>query len=373
MNYFAEAYQESVECVAAETAALMNAAASQPCVAESIARADQVRWGGIEDLRRLRAMQPHLPQLPDDTARTVYLRVREAERRWASPSLAGPAYGDGVAAYDDHIGIARGNDAVLLSADHATDPVRRATGRREAADHGTAGLAVVLAQDGLVDAMVPLGRQTGNANVTIDSPYKDRLRTELRDASAPRLGFVSLHGKVPGHVTGLLETTEIHAFLGLGRYKPTDTTLEAAERIRDAARQDLGLRIEVANTTPFLLFEPDPNWQPGMGIRDKAATIKYDPATGRPKLNQPEPKLAALGDGAISNTTTNVVNEFIQADPAYPRIPILQVEMSRSLRLTPHTQWNRDPKAMAAGVYLGYRLAGLVAEVCYGLQKPGKL
>lgn len=363
MNSLEPVHEVAAAQIAHEAAVCVEASGQDNLLASQLAAADQQRWGNVEDVRRLRSMQPYLPQLPESEAWEVFERVQDAERQWASPTLLAGGYGGGVATSVDEVRIQRGNSAMLMSADHATDPVRKITGRREDADHGTAGLAVLLAQEGLVDAVIPVGRQTGNANVTPDAPLKRVLAEELRTTAAPRLGFISLHGKVPGHVTHPLETTEIHALIGLGKYEPNEQTLTAVEAIRNAAREELGLRVEVANTTPFLVYKKDPAWQPGGPIRDKLPVLTLNDETGLPKTS----RLAALGDG----TTTNFVAEQLQAAEGYPDIPHFQVEMSRSLRLTPPDRFNRDPQAMAMGVYLGYLLNRRIVEICQdGMLNP---
>lgn len=88
----------------------------------------------------------HLPQGPDDEIRQIYQRIVEAEGFVIGTTLLNSDYGVGTALCNNEL-LVLGNGPVLMDAQHATDPVRIASGRREAADHGTGGLGIVLAEE----------------------------------------------------------------------------------------------------------------------------------------------------------------------------------------------------------------------------------
>jgi hypothetical protein len=301
------------------------------------------RWAGVADVTTVESVGSRLSVLPEPDIHELFERVEAAERRFAAPQLATADYGEGTARHDDELRILWAGTRMLVGADHATDPVRRATGRREAADHGTAGLAAVLAEDGLADAVIPVGRQTGNATVTPDHPYRSLVSMLAQD----RDGVVSLHGMRPGMVLDVLDPTEIHGLIGLGRYDPSEQTLAAAETLIRRAREDLGLRVVISNHQPHLLYQNDPGYQPGGPIKDKINRVKVD-ERGEYVRSQ----LAALGLNSTANTLRRAV----------PHVPSYQLELSRSLRRTPDDQFVRDRQKMATGVYLGYRLARLAVE-----------
>jgi hypothetical protein len=245
-----------------------------------------------------------------------------------APNLSAADYAEGTASYDDEILVERSGGNFAISADHATDPVRKATGIREGADHGTAGLALALAEEKLGDVVLPRGRQTSNANVAVIHPMKDKLATILPGKE----GFLSIHGMAPGKFAHQYDETEIHGVLGLGK-EPTEASRDLAEDMIKYAKSEHGLRLVVGNDTRFFAETP------------RSPRLDYDEA-GDPKYAA---RLAALGEGS----TTNFVNGLLQESS----FPALQIEISRALRLLPKDREYREPRAKVMGVYMGYLVA----------------
>ncbi|MEK7152520.1 MAG: hypothetical protein AAB834_01110, partial [Patescibacteria group bacterium] len=159
---------------------------------------------------------------------------------------------------------------------------------------------------------------------------------------------LSLHSKLPGQAPGLFDHSEVHAYVGLGRYEPRESSLVAAEDIIRAA-EDLGLRAMIGNTTYHPIYKIDPEWQKPGRIRDRINEVSLD-ENGLPKMGQ----LAALS----AESTTSWLMRATKDDPVHGDMPILQMEISNALCITAVDRYVRgDRKALAIGVYLGYMLA----------------
>lgn len=295
----------------------------------------------IAALRDASVFAPEMPQA--DAYETLEL-VRAHERTLILPAAAGERtllladYADGTANRDDQLRVVNPYETRLLaSADHATDPVRKATGVREGADHGTAGLAYLLADRRCVTSIIPVGRQTGNAAVTPEHPVK-RAMDELMPGCA---GFLSIHGMKPAKLESFRDKTEIHGIIGLGR-TPSERSRIAAERLVASAK-DLGLRVVIGNDVQYKTYDE--------------ATDAYElDATGEPKLG----RLAALG----VESTTNHAYRVMGATQI--EVPAFQVEMTRALRLLPSDMeggWHSDERSRAMGVHLGYMLMQTAADI----------
>jgi hypothetical protein len=281
-------------------------------------------------LQDLKDLSPYTAELPDQAADDVYERLRYHERRVA-PNLEIEEYGNGTASFDDELLVVPSEGSIVISADHATDPVRKATGVREGADHGTAGIALLMNEVGQGSVVLPLGRQTGNANVTIDHPAKDAIRAQIEDG---KRGFLSVHGMVPGRIEHQYDDREVHAMIGLGK-NPNEASIEAAHALSAHVKREYGLRAEVANWKQFYSNQPN---SPRLKRTDDGVIRKST--------------LAAFGEG----TTTNYVRGLDQGD----YLPAMQIELSRTLRLLPkgmeHNAARRDIRAIKMSVFLGYLL-----------------
>jgi len=316
--------------------ALERQAQTDPVLRAQIDHTNDVRWAAAEDMRKLRMLQPTLPELPESKALEVYDLVRETEARLVAPHMRAEDYGRGTAAHENELLIVAGG-RLLLSAEHATDPPRK---KGSGADHGTAALAALMADFG-ADAIIPIGLQTTNAVSDPEHPVKHAIRQML---TPDRVGFISLHGMSPNKVDHLLGG-EIHALVGLGTPPPRVATLEAVELGINRARDELGLKVKIGNYTDYLLYEDDPKWN-GVDFRDKSGRLQF--ADELPLTNRLE--------AGTPNTTVNFVIGETVADANLATMPSLQLELSRSIRLSPDNLYARDRSAAAMGVYMGYLL-----------------
>lgn len=297
-----------------------------------------------EDLRQL---APTVPEAREGEAEKIYDLVTASEMMFISPDLKDADYAEGTAAMNDEL-VSFGEGLVLMEAQHATSPVRKASGKREAPDHGTAGLGAALASEGWARIIIPRGRQTGNANVDPKHPIKEELRDELSSHDDFR-GFLSLHGCRPGKVTSLLDRSEIHAVVGLG-FEPREASFAAAEELVAQAAAMYGLRVAVGNITPHLNFERNP--EANGAFWDLSNRVVTDEG-GRPKAT----RLAGL-------MPTSTVSFMTEETADRPGMPLMQLEISRSLRLMPLDAWRRpDRQAEKMGVYLGFCLSRLAAQI----------
>jgi hypothetical protein len=304
---------------------------------------DHARQRVAEDIRLLQALAPHLPQLPDADVHDVYERVVEAEATAVGPKRQLNDYSGGTATHDDELRIVDQGTGNLLEAQHATDPVRKDSGKREAADHGTGGLGLVLAEDAGGRIIVPLGRQTGNANTDAKHPIKDELLAAAATGAYDQ--FFSVHGMRPGKVLDLRDVSEIHAVIGLG-LNPTEADFERAERLLGRAYAEYGLRLVIGNRIPHLNFQKADDWD-GTSFRDW---------THEPQ-RRPDGAIGATRVAALMPTSTVT---FMREQTG---LSSSQLEISRSLRLMPRDMYRRpDRKAEAYGVYLGYQLCRLALE-----------
>lgn len=336
---------------APETAhALLQQAEFDVELSSQIQRANDQRWGTAEDMRRLSALQLCAPELPDSEIFDVYDRVREAERSLIAPTMLAQDYLRGTAGVDNEVRTVYGG-RLLLSAEHATEPPRK---KGWGADHGTGGLAaVVAAQDG-VDALIPIGRQTSNAVSDPEHAIKHAIRALL---TPERLGFISLHGMTPNKVSGLLDDREIHALVGFGKDRPpSEATLAVTERAIAELEEELGLRLAIGNQTDFLLYTDNPGWD-GKTFRDKADTLQYG-NNGLPLVNRLE--------AGTPHTTVNFVLRETAGTPL-AAMPNVQLELSRAVRLSPDDLYVRDRSRAAMGVYLGYRIVKKFVDNTYML------
>jgi hypothetical protein len=302
-------------------------------------------------IEALRTTSVFAPELPQDDAYDTLDRVRAYERALILPSdkdrraLLLADYADGTATTEDQLYITNQDGTRLLaSADHATDPVRKATGVREGADHGTAGLAFLLATKRPVTSIIPIGKQTGNAAVTPNHPLKQA----MDDLLPSRAGFLSIHGMRPGKLESLGDRTEIHGIIGLGR-TPNEQSREAAERLVAAAK-DIGLRVVIGNDMRYMTYD------------ETTDTLEMDAATGEPKRG----RLAAMG---VESTTNHAYRVMEASDSP---MPAFQVEMTRALRLLPadmESGWHTDERSRAMGVHLGYMLMQTAADIMTDSQR----
>lgn len=335
-----------LEAVSADIEATL--ATTEPEVLNS---AYQQRWGAAEDITKLRSLQVAAPQLPDTEAREIYEAIREAEISLVAPTHRLHDYGEGVAQHDDHL-VTIGAGSILAEAQHGTDPVRKLTGIREAADHGTAGLAAVLAQRHGFQSIIPLGRQTSNANVDPEHPLTRELGRQFNPAE--HVGFLSVHGCFAGKITNPLDVSEVHAVIGLGK-DPSDASWAAAELLRERAKDEFGLRLLIGNQQPHVNYAKDVS-KGTEYFNDRFAYLDRD-SDGSLK----PARLAALTKASTTTFMSRTAEAQLGNDLPFPS---MQLEISRSLRLLPEDAYQQGRQNEYMAVYLGYRLGALAADVC---------
>lgn len=309
------------------------------------------RWGAAEDITKLKSFQAAAPQMPDTEAREIYEAIRDAESSLAAPNHSLYEYGEGTARYDDELTVI-GVGPILAEAQHGTDPVRKLTGIREAADHGTSGLAAVLARRNGFQSIIPLGRQTSNANVDPAHPIRRELGRQFD--STTHVGFLSIHGCFAGKITNPLDTSEVHAVIGLGK-DPSDVSWESATLLQERAKDAYGLRLLIGNQQPHVNYAKDRS-KGAEYFNDRFAYLDRDDE-GKLKPT----RLAAL----TKASTTTFMSRTAEAQLADGQsFPSMQLEISRSLRLLPEDAYQQGRKNEYMAVYLGYCLGVLAAEVC---------
>lgn len=292
-------------------------------------------------IRSLRDITPSLPELPEQRAYEILERAEAWERQLIglrqNSAITLDAYRLGAANYPDEVRLlSQGGDKPLMTAEHATDVVRKATGKLGNADHGTGAITAIFAEDGAATSIIPVGRQTGNAAVDMSHPIKDVTESLLPIVPA----YLSVHGMKPGKVTSPNGGKEVHAVIGLGN-QPGEMSLLSAEKLQSAAK-DIGLKALIGNTESHYSVD----LENGDIERDEK---------GSPK----SAKLAALGAGSMVNFANSIAKEHNLV------IPVMQLEITRSLRLIPEdleSGWHKDRRAKALGVYMGYLLVEKMIE-----------
>lgn len=295
-----------------------------------------------EFMASLRDISPYLPELPNQDAFETLDRAEEWEQRILHAQRSRPLvlsdYREGSARQPNELLVMRSSlEHPLVTAEHATDVIRKATGVMGPADHGTGAFAAMLAEDALATSVIPVGRQTGNAAVDTDHPIKQ----QMAQLFPGRPAYVSVHGMRSGKVTGLRDDREVHAIIGLGS-TPSELSIERAERLKLAAHE-LGMRVIIGNQQRHHNI----NVETGELNRDSQGELQ-------------SASLAALGAGSTVNYAYQLMeqNEY--------SVPVMQLEMARVLRLIPgdmESGWHKDKTARAMGVYAGYQLVQRMVEI----------
>ncbi len=282
-----------------------------------------------------------LPQLPESWAQDIYDRIEEQERVLVAPNLSSADYGDGTAIVPDDIReVATSSDSLFVfTAEHATEPVRFDSGKREKADVGTGGLAAVLGQDFGV-GIIMNGDQTSNAPTDLDHPIKDHIARYIERMD----GFMSVHGAASGKFVDTRDKTEIQAIVGLGT-NPSELQRIYGETLVRAA-QELGLYAIIGNDTEY------------------AVQIL---GSDKVKLNEDGTEYRHKLAAERATTTTNFTQDLL-AEHGRQEQPAFQVELTRFLRWTPLETDKRDKVSRVIGVALGYKLVQTTVQY---LSTPG--
>lgn len=210
-----------------------------------------------------------LAQLPETRAQEITERIEDAERDF-SPTATEEGYKEGSATTENELRITEGSLPTLLTAEHATEHIR--SGEPKEADWGTGGLASVLATDHGTFAIVPLGRQTGDANYEGEHTIKEEAGLIIVQKGA-RLAL-SIHGIGPNKfiTPAQLESGQSSdVAIGIGD-EPTEESQEFAEWLRNEAR-DLELKVDI-NPWYMSLSDGQPKTKDGVPLRTSFKAAK---------------------------------------------------------------------------------------------------
>lgn len=271
-----------------------------------------------------------LPELPETKAEEVYDRIEEAERV-ASQDLTEDGYNSGSATKDDELLILPGHDN-LITAEHATFQKRKAKDGQSRAskgpDWGTAGLGTVLSQDTGRSLIVPIGRQTMDANDDMTHPLKDVMTEMLQTGDFS--STVSLHGFGLGRFDKVTDPRAFDVFIGMGVEQEDPACVVAADLLKKIAE---GYDLRAGINQWFTTMRGADDFRP-----------KYNEAKGRNWRDR----------FAAGPQTTRGHAEQIMLQQNMP-VLALQAELSPLLRWTPESaRFTNDRRRLVMGVYTGY-------------------
>lgn len=249
-----------------------------------------------------------LVQLPETKAQEITERIEEAERAF-SPNATEEGYKEGSAITDNELRVSQGILPALLTAEHATEHIR--SGEPKEADWGTGGLVSVLATDHGTFAIVPLGRQTGDANY--EGAHEIKEEAGLMIVQGGMKIALSIHGigSTKFVTPGQLESgRNSDIAIGIGD-EPTEESQEFAEWLQDEAK-DLDLKVDI-NPWYLSLKDGSPKKKDGIPLRTSFRAAK--PYTTRGHMQS-----EATESGLV--------------------LPIAQIELASSLRVQPGVESN---------------------------------
>jgi hypothetical protein len=158
-------------------------------------------------------------------------------------------YLNGSALVDDKVLILHGLSRILLTAEHASIHLRK--GEPKEADMGTGSLAEVVAQDTNSTAIIAAGRQTSDANYTLNHPVKEAMAELVR--LPENRGHFALHMLDRGRASHASDEQGYSFMLGIGK-SPSEATLEAKDKMLEFG-SDLGAKLRVGVNEPHITFK----------------------------------------------------------------------------------------------------------------------
>lgn len=270
----------------------------------------------------------NLPELPDSDAADIYERISQHERL-ASPTLDESDYRSGSALFKNEMHLDDGTISSLLTAEHATDHIRK--DEPKAADWGVMGLGRVVHEDIGTGFIATKGHQTGDPNYDAEHPFKEEIGRIMR-VKKPSI-IAGLHGMAGGKFADIDDEKPLDVLIGVGS-NPNEKTMSAAEDVKKAAK---GLDLRVGINQRFLKTDN------GLLVPDE---------DGKPKGNN----FKAAG----SNTTRAF--EQAKAEELGYEPALMQVELSSLLRRMPRGL-EFDPRSAVMGAYVGYLLTRKIVEI----------
>jgi hypothetical protein len=199
------------------------------------------------------ANDPYLAHRSVDevAAREIHDRLSGLEREIVSTT-----HNNGSAEVDDEILRIKGSSGVLLTAEHATKQKRRIDENEETitkgADAGTGALCNSVAIDTNSDALIALGRQTGDPNWDMRHPFKEAIGEIV--AIPCTKSHLAIHGLARAHASNFYDDRGFKVLLGVGE-NPSEATRTLVYDYLVPLAHDLDLRVGV--NQPFLLFDQE--------------------------------------------------------------------------------------------------------------------
>jgi hypothetical protein len=266
----------------------------------------------------------------------VYERLNNLERT----IIPNGDYDEGTATIKDDILVVSGTNGVLLTAEHATNHFRikeNGVWDKKLHEGGIAAIGKSVANDTHNDALIAIGRQTGDANRDESHILKEKMAEVI---SLPiSKAHLSLHGMSRAHASSIRDKHGFSVLLGLGS-KPSDATMTLKDAMC-ATGQDLGLRIGV--NKPHLKFD----------LKNRAPILIDGTNIMTQVYSAPD---------RTTRGWAQMVASKLDKDQSFAAI---QVEISDVLRVHP---WEEDvitfpsKRDRAIGAYLGYHFVLLAAK-----------
>ncbi|HVS78955.1 MAG TPA: hypothetical protein VHD84_01540 [Candidatus Saccharimonadales bacterium] len=270
--------------------------------------------------------QYDLPQLPDDPSE-FYERLVEIEQKL----IPNDDYQLGSAAGPNELLTISGTGRSLLTAEHATDHWRIGKGaavRRKSADYGTGGLALMFALEADASTIIPVGRQTGDANFNPEHPVKEAMSEIIRQP------FITAHLSIHGLARALADHPRAErgysVIFGIG-HSPSDATNTLVnDYLLEAAKDcDLIAGINVGH-------------------------MVFDMQNHRPALNDDGTVKTTSFKAAGTNTTRSFAQKMAREAGKEDSFAAVQIELSDALRYQPAPDWFPSKQDRDLGAYLGY-------------------
>ena len=241
----------------------------------------------------------------------------------------------GSAADNDELLVLRGISGALLTAEHASYH-RRIRKKQwpyirndKEYEQGTGALSCLVGQETKSDAIVAIGRQTGDANSDISHPFKRVIEKVITRPFSQSKGILTLHGMIEGHTLDPKSTRGRSIQLGIGNH-PSDATRTLTHDYLKTNGEDLDLIV---------------------GINDPHLRFKK----GRPVLSPDGKSIQTRTFKGAGNTVRNFAETKAKEYGKYDSFAAVQVELSSVLRIpSPEIDVFPTQRERELGAYLGY-------------------
>ncbi|MBI2285399.1 hypothetical protein HYU82_01065 [Candidatus Saccharibacteria bacterium] len=282
-----------------------------------------------------------LPEFTEDPSE-VYEFLRRAEQQL----ILNEDYQLGSAIVNNQLAVLRGESGVLLTAEHATFHRRKrpdGTVYDKQPDTGTAALSMAVADKTNSDAIVAVGRQTGDPNYDPEHPFKKEVESIV--ARPVSQAHLALHGLMRARASNIDDKRGFAVLIGIGD-NPSDATRTLAYDYLTAIGKDYDLAV---------------------GINQQH--LRFDNNAKAPRLSPDGRIMTAIYMGT-RNTTRAFSERISVSDHREKGFAALQVELSDVLRVHPDRPVGSpiefpSQRDREIGAYLGYmfilRAVGSVA------------